>query len=202
MWKVELATNVSPGDVSPLSGDATAVRVQHAMPRDAVTEDVALGTFMDRCEEYFSGSGCLIDQAFMTRLPEGMIRAYLVQEEVVGFARQQPQAASRDADVPPPEKVLGLPAAKTMYGPSEPEFAVLRAKLEDDWVPALGGLVGIDHTALPLLWDADFLYGPKTEAGADTYILCEINVSSVSPFPEEAVGKLAQAVLTRLASPR
>jgi hypothetical protein len=189
VWKVELVTD------APVA----TVRVQQAMPRDAVTEVVALGTFMDRCREYFSGSGRLIDQAFAPRLPEGMIRAYLVQDEVVGFARQQPKVPSPGAEVPPPEKVLGLPAAKTMYGPSEPEFATLKSRLEQEWVPALEGLVSLDAAALPLLWDADFLYGPRTEAGADTYILCEINVSSVSPFPDQAVPKLADAVFARFA---
>jgi hypothetical protein len=190
VWKVTLVEN-----------DPTIVRIQHAAPRDAVTEDVALATFMDRCREFFTGAGRLIDQAFVTRLPEGMIRAYLVQDDVVGFARQQPRTPSPDTDTPPPNEVLGLPAAKTMYDSSEPEFANLKASLENDWVPALPGLVGIDTSDLPLLWDADFLYGPKTESGADTYILCEINVSSVSPFPPQAVAKLAHAVHARLSGP-
>ena len=102
----------------------------------------------------------------------------------------------------PARQGFGLPAAKTMYGPCEPEFEALKAKLEEEWVPALEVLVGIDQAALPLLWDADFLYGPRTAVGADTYILGEINMSSVSPFPDQAVGKLAQAVRTRLAFPR
>jgi hypothetical protein len=182
-----------------LLGDNAMVRIQHAAPRDAVTEDVALATFMDRCHQYFTGAGRLIDQAFATRLPEGMIRAYLVQDEVVGFARQQPRTPSPDTDTPPPNEVLGLPAAKTMYEASEPEFANLKARLEQEWVPALPALVGIDTSELPLLWDADFLYGPKTEANVDTYILCEINVSSVSPFPPQAVAKLAHAVQALLA---
>ena len=182
-----------------LLDDSTVVRVQHAAPRDAVTEDVALATFMDRCGAYFAGSGRLIDQAFVNRLPEGMIRAYFVQDEVVGFARQQPRAPSPGADTPPPNEVLGLPAAKIMYDASEPEFSNLKASLEDEWVPALPGLVSAEKTDLPLLWDADFLYGPKTEANVDTYVLCEINVSSVSPFPPQAVAKLAHAVRARLA---
>jgi hypothetical protein len=61
-------------------------------------------------------------------------------------------------------------------------------------------LVDVDTDSLPLLWDADFLYGAKTPAGADTYVLCEINVSSVYPFPEPVVGKLAEAVAARLTS--
>jgi hypothetical protein len=198
VWKVELVASGSPDESARAVGNATIVRVQHAMPRDAVTEDMTLGTFMDRCGEYFTGAGRLIDQAFAARLAEGMIRAYSVGNEVVGFARQQPLASSPDVEVPPPDRVLGLPAAKTMYGPTEPEFATLKSNLEQDWVPALEGLVGVDTPALPLLWDADFLYGPTSDAGADTYILCEINVSSVSPFPPDAVPKLAAAVRARL----
>ena len=52
--------------------------------------------------------------------------------------------------------------------------------------------------SLPLLWDADFLFGPKTASGEDTYVLCEINVSAVSPFPEEALKPLAKAAIERL----
>jgi hypothetical protein len=48
------------------------------------------------------------------------------------------------------------------------------------------------------LWDADFLYGPRTASGDDTYVLCEINVSSVIPFPEQAPAAVARLVLARL----
>jgi Domain of unknown function (DUF6815) len=185
VWKISLLTP---------RGEAR-VRIQHAAPRDGVTEDVTLHTFMERCRGYFSGSGRMIDQAFVTRISDGMVRAYLVQDEVVGFARQQPEASAI-----PPDRVLGLPAAKTMYAPSEPQFALLKHRLEREWVPALLDAVDLDQAALPALWDADFLYGPKTQAGADTYVLCEINVSSVSPFPDQAVSKLARAVAAALSS--
>jgi hypothetical protein len=58
--------------------------------------------------------------------------------------------------------------------------------------------LALDPADLPVLWDADFLYGPKDAAGADTYVLCEINVSSVYPFPDEALGPLAATVCERL----
>lgn len=195
VWKVEpIATATSGSVVGALPAE---VRVQHAAPRDAVTEVMTLDAFMDRCQEYFTGAGKMIDQEFVARLPDGMVRAYLVQDEVVGFARQQPQTPTDDADdVPSPDKVLGLPAAKTMYSPDEPRFANLRSSLEEEWVPAMQDLVDVERPRLPLLWDADFLYGPSTEDG-DSYVLCEINVSSVSPFPPEAIGKLAHAVLAR-----
>jgi hypothetical protein len=56
----------------------------------------------------------------------------------------------------------------------------------------------IDTNQLPVLWDCDFLLGPKRESGEDTYVLCEINVSSVSPFPDSAVTLMAQATLARV----
>jgi hypothetical protein len=48
---------------------------------------------------------------------------------------------------------------------------------------------------LPAIWDADFLLGPKTPTGEDTYVLCEINVSGVFPIPDEAVTPLASAAI-------
>jgi hypothetical protein len=64
-------------------------------------------------------------------------------------------------------------------------------------VPQMRQLLNIDIDALPFIWDADFLYGPRTSAGEDTYILCEINVSSVYPFPEQAPAEIARLVLNR-----
>jgi len=49
-----------------------------------------------------------------------------------------------------------------------------------------------------VLWDADFLLGPRTEAGEGSYVLCEINASSVSPFPDTAAPLLARATLDRI----
>jgi hypothetical protein len=188
VWKVEMAG-------APNTGTATLdaiVRVQHAEKRDTATEDVPLGIFMERCRRYFDGSGLLVDQVFQPRITEGMIRCYMIQDAVVGFAHQSP--------APSTELVLGLPAAKTMFAESAPHFQALKRRMESEWVPEMQRLLGIDRSALPLLWDADFLYGAKTAAGEDAYVLCEINVSCVSPFPDTVPSRLAQAVRARLAS--
>jgi hypothetical protein len=185
-WKVELMSGA----------DDQRVRVQHARVREPVTEDLPLRDFMESCAKYFSGSGCVVDQAFQPRIVEGMIRCYFVEDGVVGFARQKPD----EALLAEPTKIMGLPSAKTMYGPSEPEFQTLKARVESEWVPAMQRLLDIDPRSLPVLWDADFLYGPRTEAGHDTYVLCEINVCSVYPFPEQAVEKIAAAAAARLAA--
>uniref|UniRef100_UPI002020A138 Cj0069 family protein n=2 Tax=Pseudomonadota TaxID=1224 RepID=UPI002020A138 len=55
---------------------------------------------------------------------------------------------------------------------------------------------------LPVIWDADFLLGPKDAAGQDTYVLCEINASSVFPMPDEAPDALAATTLRRLIEAR
>lgn len=60
-------------------------------------------------------------------------------------------------------------------------------------MPGLQAILGIETGSLPALWDADFLFGPKTPDGQDSYVLCEINASSVTPFPPEAVPLLARA---------
>jgi hypothetical protein len=82
-----------------------------------------------------------------------------------------------------------------MYGPDEHAFQTLRRKVEGEWVPGMQALVGVDDAALPVLWDCDFLFGPVNDLGEDSYVLSEINASSVLPFPEQALLKLAWAVL-------
>jgi hypothetical protein len=87
-----------------------------------------------------------------------------------------------------------------MHPASAPMFQALRTKMETEWTPQLMRLLGIDRDSLPIIWDADFLYGPRTEAGEDTYILCEINVSSVFAIPDDAPEAIARLALARLRS--
>ena len=60
-------------------------------------------------------------------------------------------------------------------------------------------LVGVPTASLPVIWDADFLYGPPTGAGGETYRLCEINVSSVHPFPDSALPRIVEVTLAACA---
>jgi hypothetical protein len=58
----------------------------------------------------------------------------------------------------------------------------------------------IKTESLPILWDCDFLLGPKGERGEDTYVLCEVNVSSVAPYPESAVPYVVEATVARMSA--
>jgi hypothetical protein len=70
--------------------------------------------------------------------------------------------------------------------------------MEAEWTPQMMQVLGIERTSLPIVWDADFLYGPRDDAGQDTYVLCEINVSCVFGIPEAAPAAIACRTLERL----
>jgi uncharacterized protein DUF6815 len=185
VWKVELA------DAGEMQ-----VRARHAK-RGCVEETLSLSDFLGRCEPYFAGDGRIIDQAYQARLPEGMIRCYLVHDKVAGFGHQAINALYPAPPGAPPD-AAPQPSPRLYHPPSVPEFQPLKRRLEREWVPAMQQLLGIDTGELPVLWDCDFLLGPRDESGADTYVLCEINVSSVSPFPDSALPVIAEATLARI----
>jgi len=199
VWKVQRATNATVDrgrDSAAWEPEQTLVRARHAK-RGCVEETVPLNEFLKRCEPYFSGDGRMIDQAYQPRLREGMIRCYLVHNQVGGFGFQAINALCPAPPGAPPD-TAPQPSPRLYHPPSMPEFQPLKRVLEQDWVPAMQRLLDIDTNELPILWDCDFLLRPKREFGEDTYVLCEINVSSVSPFPDSAVLLVAQATLGRV----
>ncbi len=187
VWKVELTAQIGPNP-----GPDARVKVLHAL-RGSVSEDLTLGAFMGRCRGYFAGDGRIVDQAFQPRLPEGMIRCYLAGNEVVGFGHQLIKALVEPAAGAGAE--AAQPGPRIMHPADAPAFRPLRDRLETEWIPAMQALLDIPTASLPALWDADFLYGPKARDGRDTYVLCEINVSSVAPYPDSVAPKVAAAAL-------
>jgi hypothetical protein len=182
VWKVEIE---SPQE---LVGPDTIVKVLEA--RESASElRLPLGQFMSRCEIYLAGAGRLIDQPFQSRVGEGLVRCYMSGNKVVGFSEQFSRNRTRDASLP----TFGMARDKTMHEETAPKFQALRRRMEDEWVPGLQSLMDIETDALPVLWDADFLYGPKTPEGEDTFVLCEINVSCVTPYPVTAARSIAAA---------
>lgn len=165
------------------------VRLQEATHRDGTTSEMTLIAFMSARESYFENEGIVIDQAFQPRIIEGMVRSYMCGSELVGFARQHPKGYAEGA---PDRDTFGLPAAKTMYGTGETKFARLRESLESVWIPEMCKVLALEEKDLPALWDADFLFGPKTPSGDDTFVLCEINASCITPFPPQAPAKIAE----------
>ncbi|MCK1361561.1 Cj0069 family protein [Bradyrhizobium sp. 199] len=185
VWKVEALPNTE-----------SAVRVLHAQ-RGSLPQEMPLGDFIARCESYFGWGGCIIDQGFQARLPDGMIRCYMSGSKVAGFGHQLIKAL-----IPPPpegpDALEAQPGPRIMHGPDAPPFQALRRSMEVEWTPQMMETLKIDEASLPVIWDADFLYGPRDASGADTYVLCEINASSCFAIPEEAPAAIARTVQRRL----
>jgi hypothetical protein len=183
VWRIEAA-------------DGGGVRVRHAK-RGSVETTMSLASFIAQCEPYFARGEGMIDQVYQRRLRDGMVRCYLVRDRVAGFGEQLVNALY-PAEPGAPANVAPQPGPRLYYPPTRADFQPLKDKLEQQWLGQLCDAVGVDRTELPILWDADFLYGEKDDNGADTYVLCEINVSSVYPFPDDALGPLAAETLAQL----
>ena len=93
----------------------------------------------------------------------------------------------------PPEAAPD-PGPRLYYPPDLEQGQPLKKLLEKEWVATMCRALDMQKKELPLLWDCDFFYGPKDEQGRDTYVLCEINVSSVAPYPPSAPPIIAEAL--------
>jgi uncharacterized protein DUF6815 len=184
VWKIEAQTS---------SGERAIVRVLDAT-KD-IPEDLQLDEFLERCRDYF-GDGCVIDQPFQPRLSEGVVRCYMAGDRCAGFGHHKVKAL---VEAPDKRSAAG-PRVYSSKG--DPRFERLRRLMENEWTPQMMFLLDIARGDLPMIWDADFMLGPHGADGADTYVLGEINVSSVFPMPEEAPIEIARRVADRLLSKR
>jgi hypothetical protein len=210
VWKVRLPDG--PSSHPPRPSDP--VVVQHARVRDGSSQTTQLAELLATCASAFSawgGAGAVVDQEFVGGITRGIVRCYLVGSDVVGFARQYPTGAVPVGPLhvargsgQPAEDVMGLPSPKTMYPPTEPGFAGLRSLLEDQWVPGAVEALGLAPDHLPALWGIDLLIADPSHGPGDPgprFVLCEINASSVIPYPPEAPNRVAVLIAKRLAQP-
>ena len=191
VWKVEAVDPRAP---------VLRVRARHAL-RGSQESEASLEEFVARCAPYFQGDGRIIDQVYQPRLTEEIVRCYQVRDRVAGFGEQLINAlypapfGAAPADAPSPGPRLYYPSTRA-------DFQKLKNRLEREWLPEMCRVLSIDPAELPVIWDADFMYGPKDATGEDTYVLCEINISSVYPFPDEALMPLAEETLRRVRARR
>jgi hypothetical protein len=188
VWRVEAVEGAPPW---------TALRVRHAQ-RGSSEETMTPAGLRATLQAYFepANGGHMIDQAWQPRLAEGMVRAYLVEGRVAGFGCQAVNAlfpAAPGGDAP-------QPGPRLYHDASHPLYQELRRRLESEWIGMLASCVGLPPGQLPLLWDCDFLLGERAPGAAERFVLCEINVSSVSPFPPSAVEPIVEAARSRLAA--
>jgi hypothetical protein len=184
VWRVERIEG------SPL------LRVRHAQ-RGSEEERIDLPALLQRMAPYFESvnGGHMIDQAWQPRLVDGMVRAYLVEDRVAGFGHQAINALypARPGEAAP------APGPRLYHDADLPQFQGLKRLLETQWIEQLRECVGLNPAQLPLLWDCDFMFGEPAAGQAERFVLCEVNVSSVSPFPPSCIEPVVRAVMARVA---
>jgi hypothetical protein len=145
--------------------------------------------------EVFARSSHLIDQRWVTTMRRGMVRAYLCGTKVAGFGYQEINALYPVTTYD--DFTRRQPSQRHYYTEECFLFQLLRQRLEDEWIPALLRIFQMQAEDLPLIWDADFFFG---DSPGREFVLCEINASCVSPFPESAITPLIGELRRRLAS--
>ena len=186
VWRVEKADLVT----GPL-----CLRVRQAQ-RGSIEELMDLPTLLATLAPYFEPEhgGHMIDQAWQPRLVDGMVRAYLVENRVEGFGLQSVNALYPGTlEEPAPQ-----PGPRLYHAADLLQFRGLKEHLETEWIELLCARVGLSREQLPFLWDCDFMLGESQASDVERYVLCEINVSSVAPFPKSAIPPLISAVRRRL----
>ena len=194
VWRVQRA----PGEIA--FGPQSLVRARHAQ-RGSTEIALTFDQLVALMAPYFDDGGHMIDQAWQPRLTEGMVRCYLVQDRVVGFGLQAVNALypAREGEA---RAEAPAPGPRLYHPPDLPHLQGLKQRLELEWVAELRQTLGVPADKLPMLWDCDFLLGQPLATAAERYVLCEINVSSVAPFPDSATEPLVSATVRRLESAR
>lgn len=170
-------------------------KVTHATSGDK-EELMTHESFITVFEKYFENNGILIDQAWNPNIINGMVRCYLTGSKVAGFGYQEINAL-----YPIINGVYKKPSQRFYYSEDCGLFWDLKEIMENKWIMQLQKITDIDDEMLPVIWDADFFINKvNTENASEKYSLCEINVSSVSPFPESAIPYIVNAVAEKLDS--
>jgi len=145
--------------------------------------------------EVFTRGSHLVEHRWVATMDRGMVRAYMCGTRVVGFGYQEivalhPTTANEDF-------TRQQPSRRYYYTENCFLFQKLRERLENDWIQELQKLMAMRSSEFPLLWDADFFFGGPPDS---EFLLCEINASCVSPFPESAITPLIAELEARLAT--
>jgi hypothetical protein len=184
VWRVQWA-----------DADQRLVRLRHAQ-RGSDEHVVDWPTLRQTLAPYFDADagGHMVDQAWQPLLTQGMVRAYLVGSRVAGFGHQAINALFPSA----PGEPTVPPGPRLYHAADAAPFQPLKQRLETGWITLLQQRLALSDEQLPLLWDCDFLFGEPSAAEPHRYVLCEINVSSVSPFPPSCIAPLVAAVKAKL----
>jgi hypothetical protein len=167
------------------------ILVLHAK-RGAVEDKMDANEFFDYFSDYFAAGSPMLNQEWNENIANGMVRCYMSGKRVAGFGYQEINALY-------PQDGPVSPGKRFYFTENCSLFADLRMLMEERWIDQLLEVSDLGAEKLPVIWDADFFINSMVPNSPGRYTLCEINVSSVSPFPESAIGFIVNAVRNRLA---
>lgn len=149
--------------------------------------------FFTEFKPYFFNSGLLIEQEWNANLTNGIVRCYLSGNKVAGFGYQEINALYEL------DNTYSVPSKRYYFTENCGLFNDLKQIMEKRWVPQLQKEQSISDEMMPVIWDADFFINQiNSNTAVGKYSLCEINVSSVSPFPPSAIPFIVEDVKDRL----
>ena len=165
--------------------------------KGAASTTVSWNDLFNYFKPYFQNNGMLIEQEWNTNHANGMVRCYLSGNKVAGFGYQEINALY---EMNTPDGTRRLPPSSRYYFSENCGlFADLKQIMERSWLPQLQQIQSIPDDLLPIIWDADFFINKANNQSAiGKYSLCEINVSSVSPFPPSAIPFIVNETTLRI----
>jgi hypothetical protein len=172
--------------------DKNTVHIFYA-ERGVPEETTDISIFLNRYEHYFENGNHIIDQEWCPSIKNGMVRCYVTLDKVVGFGYQEINALypiKRQTDFTKTQ-----PSKRYYYTEACGLFKDLRIQMENEWIPQLMRQFELSIEDMPILWDADFFIDDSITA-RNKYVLCEINVSSVLPFPDSAIVPIIDVLKT------
>ncbi|HWI93963.1 MAG TPA: Cj0069 family protein [Flavisolibacter sp.] len=157
---------------------------------------MSLDDFYRLVESYFNPGSMLIEQEWNPNIINGMVRCYLTGKKVRGFGYQEVNAL-----YPKMNSIFRKPSQRFYFSEGCGLFQDLKNIMEASWISRLQKIAEVEDEQLPVIWDADFFINEiNTKNTGSKYSLCEINASSVSPFPESAIPHIIDEVKKRIMS--
>ena len=173
-----------------------AVKVIHAISSNE-ERTLSWSEFYNDFKAFLISDGLLIDQQWNENIVNGMVRCYLSGTTVAGFGYQEINALYELHNTT--GKTQSPPGKRYYFTENCGLFKDLKEIMESRWVPEIMRNLSIAAEMMPVIWDADFFINKINNPGTKgKYTLCEINVSSVSPFPPSAVKFIVEAVKRRV----
>ncbi len=171
------------------------INIQYA-EKGIIEEIVTRNEFLSRYINYFDSGDHLIDQEWCEQIINGMVRCYLTLDKVVGFGYQEINALYPNTRS---DNFTKFQTSKRYYFTETCGlFKDLKVTMENEWVPQLIEMFHLSIADMPIIWDADFFINDGLKFKRRKYILCEINVSSVSPFPDSAIMPIIEIIKKRI----